>query len=107
VTGVQTCALPISGFAPGSEIVLTFLEPADQLPQASQDKLAELSRRVAEVGEPFVSYYTPQEIEASLLGAGFTQAGLLAADEAQERYFRGRPADLPVPTRTSLAWARR
>lgn len=96
-----------AGFAPGSEIVLTFLEPADKLPQAGQDKVAELSRLVAEMGEPFVSYYAAQEMEASLLDAGFTQAGLLTAQQAQERYFRGRPDDLPAPPRTSLAWARR
>jgi methyltransferase (TIGR00027 family) len=96
-----------AGFAPGSEIVLTFLQPPDDLPQGSRERAAELARYVADVGEPFVSFYTPQEIEAGLLDAGFTSTGLLTADQAGERYFHGRPADLPVPARTALAWARR
>lgn len=104
IDAVLRCA---AGFAPGSEIVLTFLQPPDDLPEGSRDKVAQLSRAVADAGEPFVSFYTPREMEASLLDAGFTGTGLLTAEQADERYFRNRPSDLPVPPGTSLAWARR
>ena len=40
-----------------------------------------------------------------LLEAGFFDVYFLTPDESQKNYFRDRPADLPVPRRTSIASA--
>lgn len=97
----------VAGFAAGSEIVLDFLQLAEGLPQAGLRQASELTRTVAEMGEPFVSCFTPEAMEARLRETGFSRTGLLSAGQAGERYFHGRPADLPVPSRTALAWALR
>lgn len=92
-------------FPPGSEVVLTFLQP----PQARSDETAatpaNLAQRVADLGEPFVSRFEPQAMTEKLRGAGFGTVGLLAPEDAVARYFEPRPTDLPLPRKTEIAWA--
>ena len=85
----------VAAFPAGSEIVLTFAQPPGDSPSPFQ-------RRAASVGEPWVSYFTPAALEAKLRGAGFGRVEFLAPEEAEARYFRPRPPDLPVPRRTSI-----
>lgn len=49
-----------------------------------------LSARVAAAGEPFKLFFTPQELEAELLGAGFQIVQMVGADDLNVRYFQGR-----------------
>jgi methyltransferase (TIGR00027 family) len=91
----------MASFPAGSEVVLTFAQPSDD------GDRARLAERVAEVGEPFVSYFEPAELEALLRGAGFERVEFLSSAEADERYFKPRPRDLPPPRQTGIAWAGR
>jgi methyltransferase (TIGR00027 family) len=84
----------VVAFPAGSEIVLTFAPPGD-----SPSPFAE---RAASLGEPWVSYFEPDVLEARLRGAGFSKVKFLSPAEAKARYFRQRPADLPVPKRTNV-----
>lgn len=95
---IDAALASIMRFPPGSEVVLTFLQPA-------AEAAADLAGQVAELGEPFVSRFTPQAMADKLRAAGFGTVGLLDADEAAARYFAGRPADLPLPRKTEIAWA--
>lgn len=95
---LRTCA----GFAPGSEMVLTFLQPPDGSPESA--RLADL---VASVGEPFVSTFAPDALRDKLLATGWTETGFLDVEQSRSRYFDQRPADLPVPQSTALAYALR
>lgn len=90
----------IARFPPGSEVVLTFLQPA-----ATGQAAAGLAERVANAGEPFVSRFTPQALTEKLRAAGFGTVGLLEPEEAAARYFASRPADLPLPRKAEIAWA--
>jgi methyltransferase (TIGR00027 family) len=89
----------VAAFPAGSEIVLTFAQPGGPSDQFSQ--------RSATLGEPWISYLEPDEMEKKLRGAGFSAVEFLAPSEAEARYFRDRPPDLPVPKRTSIVSAMR
>lgn len=87
----------VAAFPAGSEIVLTFAA-ADAPPSRIAD-------RAASVGEPWKSRFEPECLEAKLRATGFSEVGFLSREEADERYFRNRPQDLPLPRRTGLAHA--
>ncbi len=88
----------VAEFPAGSEIVLTFTQSGGYLAST-------LANRVARAGEPLVTFFAPAALEAKLRAAGFSQVGFLSPTEAEARYFRQRPADLPVPKSTAIAWA--
>jgi methyltransferase (TIGR00027 family) len=88
----------VAAFPAGSEIVFTFAPPPGNSPSP-------LEQRVASLGEPWVSYFAPDAIEAKLRSAGFSDVEFLSPGEAHTRYFRQRPQDLPVPTRTNIICA--
>jgi methyltransferase (TIGR00027 family) len=88
----------VAAFPAGSEIVLTFALPPGDAPSPFDE-------RAANLGEPWVSYFTPETLAAKLLGVGFARVDFLSPAEAEARYFRPRPADLPVPQRTNIVAA--
>lgn len=83
--------------AKGSEIVFTFAQPR---------RTSALADAAASMGEPWLTYFEPEELRRKLGEMGFAAAGFLTPEEAWERYFSGRVDRLPVPRRTSIAWAR-
>ncbi len=89
----------------GSEIVLTFSQPPLPPEQDPGDNRAGLTQRVAEVGEPFVSHFTPQEIAALLRACGFRELEFLTPEQSAARYFDQRPPDLKAPRRTAIVAA--
>jgi methyltransferase (TIGR00027 family) len=88
----------VASFPAGSEIVLTFAPPPGDSPSP-------FDQRAASLGEPWVSYFAPDVLEAKLHGAGFSSVEFLTPAEAEARYFRQRPQDLPVPPRTNIVCA--
>ena len=88
----------VAAFPVGSEIVLTFALPPD-------DARSPFDQRATRLGEPWISYFEPDALEAKLRGAGFSTVEFLSPSEAEARYFRQRPKDLPVPTRTNIVCA--
>lgn len=95
----------VARFPVGSELVLTFLQRSDQEVAVSKDDYLPLAQRVASVGEPFVSYFEPEEMETKLFNAGFSKVEFLSRSEAESRYFQKRPKDLPVPKRIGIVSA--
>jgi methyltransferase (TIGR00027 family) len=69
-------------FPPGSEVVLTFLD-AQQTASAQFDALAS---QVANLGEPFISRFAPDALEAKLRQAGFSEIEFLTRSAAEKRY---------------------
>jgi len=95
----------VAMFPVDSEIVLTFAEPVEITTSLVSQSVSSLAQRVASVGEPFISYFKPEEIKAKLHSAGFSKVEILSAAVAKSRYFRHRPEDLPVPKRTGIVFA--
>jgi methyltransferase (TIGR00027 family) len=88
----------IATFAPGSEVSLTFRQPLDE----ASSKLA---ARVSDLGEPFISLFTPGEIDAKLRNAGFSGIDFLTPEKTESLYFVPLRTDLPVPKQTSILCA--
>lgn len=96
----------VAAYPAGSEMVLTFSQPPRPPEQDPGEGRAALSQRVAAVGEPFVSHFTPQEIAALLRGCGFRELEFLTPEQSAARYFAQRPPDLIAPRRTAIVAAR-
>jgi methyltransferase (TIGR00027 family) len=90
----------VAGFPRSSEIVLTFASRT-QDGVAGGPRLAEMA---AALGEPWISYFEPEEIAGKLRHAGFSEVFLLNPELAAARYF-ARPDGLPIPARTSIVSA--
>lgn len=101
----------VASFPTGSEIVLTFAQPRD--PRAEDAGYAgsrgrpTLAERAAAVGEPWLTYFTPESLARKLRGAGFRSVDILTPEISAERYFGAAPGALPPPRRTSIASATR
>jgi len=52
--------------------------------------------RVAMIGEPWKTFFTPEDLLRLLRGLGFREVEDLGADEINARYFAGRPDRLRV-----------
>jgi methyltransferase (TIGR00027 family) len=90
----------VAAFPAGSEIVLSFAQRSE-----ASESPSPLAKRVKSLGEPFVSYFKPDVLEAKLRGAGFSNVEFLSPREAEALYFRQRPEDLPAPRRTTIVSA--
>jgi methyltransferase (TIGR00027 family) len=69
-----------------SEIVFDYNQPPSALPSERRPMLAALAEAMAERGEPWRSFFTPDEIAADLAGAGFDTVRDLGWPECLERY---------------------
>lgn len=78
----------------GSEMVLTFTQKREHHP---------LSDRAAELGEPWQSFFTPEELKTMLISRGFSSVEILQPEEAGRKYYSGRTDDLPPPRHASIA----
>ncbi len=94
-SAVDTTLAAVAAFPAGSEIVLTFASPEP----------SPLAAHAALVGEPWLSHFEPAAIEAKLREAGFAEVVFLTPEEAEARYFRSRPQDLPTPKQTRIVAA--
>jgi O-methyltransferase involved in polyketide biosynthesis len=86
----------------GTEIVLTFATPPDPHEEPARISFAQ---RAAEVGEPWITFFTPDALEARLRSFGFTTVMFLTAERARERYFSHRADGLEAPRRVSVVSA--
>lgn len=99
----------VAAFPAGSELVFTFAQPrpdrhsvADRPSPAHRPSIAD---RAASVGEPWLSYFEPDELRTLLNLAGFASVDFLGIEGAR-RYFVDRTDPLTVPARVSIAAAR-
>jgi O-methyltransferase involved in polyketide biosynthesis len=83
--------------APGSEIVFQFVVPAETLAGEERSLVTILAARAAAVGEPWLSFFEPQELEAHLRQIGFGKVFHFGPQQATERYLLGRTDGLRLP----------
>ncbi len=93
---MQTFKFVASSAAPHSEIVFDSQRPISQLTEAQQRAREASMRRVAALGEPWLSAFDPWWLAAELEKMGYTHIEYMGAEQANERYFAGRKDDLYV-----------
>lgn len=95
----------VAGCAPpGSELVFTYLD--ERLFQARSEAFRELERRVASVGEPFLSGFKPAALGADLAECGLELVEDLSGAEVAARYDRDGEHGLGQSIFSHIALAR-
>jgi methyltransferase (TIGR00027 family) len=88
----------VAALAPGSTLAMTFLLPL-QLADPEVRPALEMAEKGARAsGTPFLSFFTPPEIQALAREAGFREARHVSAADLAGRYFAGRTDDLRPPS---------
>jgi methyltransferase (TIGR00027 family) len=91
----------------GTEIVFDYATPPSALGEHDRSRHREAARRVAQQGEPWVTYLEPPALAAELRTAGFTRIEDLGRDEVNTRYFQGRTDGMRLSGLAHLAKAGR
>jgi len=84
----------VAALAAGSTLAMTFLLP---LELADPDVRPGLEMAAKASGTPFISFFTPEEIQALALEAGFRDARHISAVDLTQRYFMDRTDGLRPP----------
>ncbi|HEX2081776.1 MAG TPA: class I SAM-dependent methyltransferase, partial [Longimicrobium sp.] len=95
---IEATLRTVLSFPKRSEIVFTFAHT-----ESAASKLAEGS---ASAGEPWISYFTPDELGAMLGSLGFSDASFLSREEAERRYYANRTDGFAAPPRVTIGSAR-
>ena len=91
----------LGGFARGSEVVFDYSQPRAVLGWQEQWMLDSMASRVAQAGEPFQLFFTPEELAAELQRAGMRVVEDLDSAALTARYFAGRTDGLLVRGKTA------
>lgn len=87
----------VARLAPGSTLAMTYLLPTELIDDADRSGLETSEEGAKASGTPFVSFYTPSEIESLARTAGLTNIRHVTGTSLGERYFAGR-TDSPRPS---------
>lgn len=98
---IEATLRTVLSFPKGSGIVFTFVQPNPD-PASPASRLAQGS---ASIGEPWISFFTPEEVEAMLRSLGFSDASFLSREEAERRYYANRTDGFTPPPRVSIVAA--
>ena len=79
---------------PESEVVFDYSEPLENYPPERRAEIVALGAYTAEIGEPWLSYFDPDEIAQVLRGYGFGDLEDLGMSQMAVRYL-GAPAGAP------------
>jgi methyltransferase (TIGR00027 family) len=75
----------------GTQLVLTYVVPPDRLTEMEKAGLDWTIKQAADRGEPFLSLFYPQEVEALLRERGFTGVEHFGPAELRRLYLKERP----------------
>jgi len=89
----------LGGLPAGSEFVFTASQNGDN----AWARIA--AERAAAAGEPWITYFEPEQLIAQLIDCGFSQASYLTTEDTEKLYFEGTKVHLPLPSRMSIARA--
>jgi methyltransferase (TIGR00027 family) len=87
---MQTLRFVAESCARGSEIVFDFSLPDEALGEVERGARARRAELVARVGEPWITHFDPASLSKQLTAMGFSQATVIGAREANQRYFADR-----------------
>jgi methyltransferase (TIGR00027 family) len=87
----------VASFAPGSLFAMTFLLPLELADPDVRPGLEMAEKGARASGTPFISFFTPPEIQALAREEGFAHARHVSAADLTRRYFDGRTDGLRPP----------
>ncbi|BCQ29384.1 SAM-dependent methyltransferase (plasmid) [Caballeronia sp. NK8] len=87
----------VAGFASGSIFAMTFLLPFELADPDVRPGLEMAEKGARASGTPFISFFTPGEIQALARDAGFSDARPVCAADLTQRYFADRSDGLRPP----------
>jgi hypothetical protein len=76
-------------------VVFDYSDPPESLSPQWRARHDERAARVAELGEPWRTYFAADQLRSKLLAMGFNQIEDLGLRQISARYFPRRAADLP------------
>ena len=104
LAAIEATLQTVAACPPGSRIVLTYNLPLAALEGQARAIGSRMSHSAREVGEPWLSFFTPAEAEALLHRCGFDEVEHFGPTEAIRTYFAGRPkVSLGMPQRLLVA----
>jgi methyltransferase (TIGR00027 family) len=77
--------------APASEVVFDYSEPLENYPPEQRAEIVALGAYTAEIGEPWLSHFDPDEIAQELRGYGFGDIEDLGMSQMAVRYLGAPP----------------
>lgn len=77
----------------GAHIVFDYAQPMGSLAHEDRAQLEAAAARVAEIGEPWISFFEPEEVGAKLQSLGFTEIEDIGRSEIGARYLGLHPLD--------------
>ena len=87
----------VAALAPGSTLAMTFLLPLELADPEARPGLEMAEKGARASGTPFLSFFTPQEIQALARETGFSEARHVSAADLTRRYFADRSDGLRPP----------
>lgn len=90
VDAIRETLRAVATCARGSQILLTYNQPASAIDEFSRRVTGALAAAVGEAGEPFISWFTPDDARSLLKGEGFADIRDYGPDEARRDYFQNR-----------------
>ena len=100
---IESTLKNVATCAPGTEIVFNYEIPEEMWDEEERELFS--PKLCAKVGEPIVSSFTSEEIEALLLRSGFSQVEDFGPKDLSEMYLSGRTDSLRVSSATRVARA--
>lgn len=88
----------IAALQPGTAVSFDYALSPHALSVLHRMTFRALARRVAKAGEPFQLLFTPEQLDAEFVRAGFSRSEQLGGAELNELYFARRSDGLKLPT---------
>ena len=92
----------VAGLPAPSTIVLSFVLVDEALPQEARERKHEAMAVYAAQGEPWLTFFDPDELRAHLHELGFARVVHLTPAQADARYFAGRSDGMRAEPATQL-----
>lgn len=91
---IETTLRAIGALSAGTEVIFDYGEPRDRLPEGVRAAMEERMAALASIGEPWISFFAPEDMAALLRDCGFSEVEDLAGAQINARWFAGREDSL-------------
>ena len=95
-----------SGAPPGTAVIFDYIRPPASVEAPVRARYEALAERLAAIGEPWRSFFDPQELDQALRRSGFAEVKDWDGAALNARYFAGRADGLEVAATAHLIEAR-